>query len=224
MSERISVAEARRRGLLDDSPLFRKGRGASRHKTPSGRKPTIEKGVCDTEFGSHRLIDPSGQEKPTRQQMPARQKVSTGSVVPSGHNVTVGNFGGKVCKFPSGHHPSAPRRTKRNPDRHGCPQENLFLLLRHAFPNDKLVWEADGLVPGRNFRADMYFPAHQLVIEVDGFGYHRTKDAFVSDRKRANLFTIHGYRMLNYDNASVRQEVDRILREVSAAIGVKPRI
>ncbi len=120
--------------------------------------------------------------------------------------------------------PSAPARTNKNPDRHGCPQERLFFLLKQAFPEDVIQWEVGELIPGRRFRADIYVPAHRLVIEVDGFGYHRTKAAFVSDRKRNNLLEVHGYRLLKYDNGSVRKDFPRILSEVGAILGKQPKI
>ncbi len=33
-------------------------------------------------------------------------------------------------------------------------------------------------------RVDAYFPDHALVVELDGWGPHRTRHAFVNDRRR----------------------------------------
>lgn len=72
------------------------------------------------------------------------------------------------------------------------PQKVLFEALRKRLGCD-VQWEAEGLIPGRGFKADIFIPP-RTVIEMDGFRFHKSKSAFQADRDRQNLFVMHGYR------------------------------
>jgi len=56
------------------------------------------------------------------------------------------------------------------------------------------VWEREGLIDGRKFRADIFLPP-DLVIEVEGYGFHSQLDAYKKDRLRSNLFVLAGFRV-----------------------------
>lgn len=75
------------------------------------------------------------------------------------------------------------------------PQRRLFDALSCALPGVP-QWEVCGLIPGRRYRADIFLPP-TIVVELDGFAFHRSKSAFQADRMRSNLFTAHGYRMFH---------------------------
>ena len=98
------------------------------------------------------------------------------------------------------------------------PQAELFAALCSAFPGEQIEEEVPGWVPGRKYRADIYFPAHRLAVEVDGFAYHSSKNAFQSDRERQNAFVMAGYRVLRYYNSQVRNEIDRVIEEVRSCL------
>ena len=85
------------------------------------------------------------------------------------------------------------------------PQRRLYESLCTALPGIP-EWEREGLIPGRKFRADIYLPSSSIVIELDGFAFHRSKEAFQSDRKRSNLFTLHGFRMIHAYTKQVLDE------------------
>lgn len=76
------------------------------------------------------------------------------------------------------------------------PQRNLYEALCNALPGVP-EWEREGLIPDRRFRADIYLPESAICVEVDGFAFHKSKQAFQADRMRSNLFTLHGYRMIH---------------------------
>lgn len=76
------------------------------------------------------------------------------------------------------------------------PQRRLFESLCAALPGVP-EWEREGLIPGRKYRADIFLPPSSIVIELDGFKFHRSLSAFKSDRMRSNLFTLYGYRMIH---------------------------
>ena len=58
---------------------------------------------------------------------------------------------------------------------------------------------------------DCVWPARRLVIEIDGYGYHRSKRAFEEDRRRDAKLTLAGYRV-------IRITYDRIVHEPGALI------
>jgi very-short-patch-repair endonuclease len=72
------------------------------------------------------------------------------------------------------------------------PQRRLFDALRVHLPDAQ--WEREGLIENRKYRADIFVPPN-IVLEMDGFGFHRSKQAFQNDRLRSNIFTQHGFRV-----------------------------
>ncbi len=54
----------------------------------------------------------------------------------------------------------------------------LPLLRKHYLPVPQINVHVAG------HRVDAYFPAQRLIVELDGWGAHRTKQAFVYDRRR----------------------------------------
>lgn len=71
------------------------------------------------------------------------------------------------------------------------PQRILFEALCKRLPG-RPQWEVKDLIQGRHFRADIFIPPY-VVVEVDGFRFHRSLDAFKKDRKRQNLLAANGY-------------------------------
>ncbi len=105
------------------------------------------------------------------------------------------------------------------------PQGLLFDALVVRLGEDAVRSEVDGLVPGRRYRADIYLPESRLVVEFDGFQFHRSKDAFQKDRERQNLFVLHGYRVLRYVNKQVTSDLDAVIAEIERAHrGAGPQI
>lgn len=104
------------------------------------------------------------------------------------------------------------------------PQKILFEDLCRKLPGIPR-WEAENLVPGRKFRADIFI-APDIVVEMDGFAYHRSKSAYQSDRDRQNLFTkfgfkpFRGYTKMVFDAEKRREFVDMV---VSVAITSRVR-
>ena len=97
------------------------------------------------------------------------------------------------------------------------PQQILFATLKRVY-GERVQSEYKGIVPGRRFRIDCAFPAERLAIEVDGFAFHRSLDAFKKDRARNNLIVVHGWRLLHYTANRIFNEMPLILDEVSLAL------
>jgi very-short-patch-repair endonuclease len=93
--------------------------------------------------------------------------------------------------------PSGAQSSKSVNTAEGTPQHILFTTLKNRHPEIPIEWEKKHLIPGRKFETDLFIP-DRLVIEVDGYRYHRSNSAFKKDRDRQNLFTLHGFKVLRF--------------------------
>lgn len=96
---------------------------------------------------------------------------------------------------------------------HRDPQRMIFNALE-AVENLNVCWERTGLIPDRKFRADIYLPASRVIVEMDGFQFHRSKDAFQSDRMRQNLFVEHGFHVLRFFARQVLKDIDAVVDQI----------
>jgi very-short-patch-repair endonuclease len=67
---------------------------------------------------------------------------------------------------------------------------------------------------------DAVWPEHRLVVEVDGWNYHRTKRSFTNDRRRGNKLLRHHWGVARfthdqvmYDSESVGSELSELLSD-----------
>ena len=95
------------------------------------------------------------------------------------------------------------------PDRRGNAIRRSLLVESRAEPWSEaeramhlLLWQAgitgwttNAWVIG--YRADVLFEPAMLIVEVDGWEFHRTREAFEADRRRRNELELAGYRVLN---------------------------
>ena len=110
---------------------------------------------------------------------------------------------------------SAPsKRTRRSNAPARDPQAILTEALRARLGAGAVQSEVAGLVPGRKFRADIVIPAARLIVEFDGFQYHRSKAAFQKDRERQNLLVEQGWRVLRFFNAQVRNDLHGVVAQI----------
>src|SRR5947209_5105856 len=85
-------------------------------------------------------------------------------------------------------HPQGMEKTVRGdrPDRSSTPRhygaslEHDFLEFtrRYGLPTPLTNTTVLG------YEVDAFFPEHRVIVEVDGYGYHSSKDSFESDRER----------------------------------------
>jgi very-short-patch-repair endonuclease/predicted transcriptional regulator of viral defense system len=80
--------------------------------------------------------------------------------------------------------------------------EERFLALceRHYIPRPRVNHRIADL------EVDFHFPAHRLVVEVDGYRYHHTRTAFERDRHRDAILAQAGYRVLRFSHRQVTRE------------------
>jgi very-short-patch-repair endonuclease len=105
------------------------------------------------------------------------------------------------------------------PDRTRSELEGRFLALcrRHRLPQPEVNVRIGGFV------VDFTWPEQRLIIEVDGWGAHRTRSAFEEDRARDARLALLGYevvrftwRRLTRDQAAVAKTIRGLLRTKAA--------
>ncbi|MBI6605475.1 DUF559 domain-containing protein [Pseudomonas sp. S4_EA_1b] len=87
------------------------------------------------------------------------------------------------------------------------PQRILFNALCHRLPG-RPQWEVKDLIPGRRIRADIFIPP-SVIVEMDGYSFHKSLDAFKKDRKRQNLLTANGFLVFRTFAKEVFDEEER---------------
>ena len=81
-------------------------------------------------------------------------------------------------------------------------------------------WRANASVPvgATVFPVDLLFKEHNLIVEIDGFEFHRSREAFEHDRARQNQLVEHGWRVLRFTWAMI--ESGEWLRVLQRCLGV----
>ncbi|WP_051209534.1 DUF559 domain-containing protein [Propionicicella superfundia] len=67
---------------------------------------------------------------------------------------------------------------------------------------------------GQVVRPDVLLPEGRLVLEVDGREFHTGPTAFEQDRERQNLLVTHGYRVLRFTVAMLRDDPEGVIRVI----------
>ncbi len=107
------------------------------------------------------------------------------------------------------HHPSVlEARTRRLIKKAGLPQPDCELIV------------------GKNgeYRLDFCWPELMLAIEVDGWLYHSSLDAFHGNKSRKNILTLEGYAILEYTWIHVTKTPSKVVREIQAAYTARHRL
>lgn len=65
-------------------------------------------------------------------------------------------------------------------------------------------------VGGRVFYADVAFPAQRLIIEFDGWSFHRSREDLDRDSWRQNLLMLAGWTVLRYTRATLGDMPDQV--------------
>jgi hypothetical protein len=75
-------------------------------------------------------------------------------------------------------------------------------------------------VAGR--KRDFYWPHARLVVETDGYTWHRSPSAMSEDRERDTVLVLAGYRVLRFTWEHVTRRADYVARSLLAALGATP--
>lgn len=117
----------------------------------------------------------------------------------------------RIAKSASTHLKNGAASIVANPD--NDPQKKIYEALQRVQPNIAM-WEVEGLVPDRKFRCDIYLPESRVVIEMDGYGPHRSKEQFQADRDKRNILSSTGYVVLAFYYAQVKNDIDGVVAQV----------
>jgi very-short-patch-repair endonuclease len=91
------------------------------------------------------------------------------------------------------------------------PAEHAFrdLVRAHGLPGPQYnVYVEDELV-------DAVWPAHRLVVEIDGWSFHRGKRSFAEDRRRDRKLVKAGWRVVRFTAQDVIERPGAVARELS---------
>ena len=80
----------------------------------------------------------------------------------------------------------------------------MDLLRAHGIPTPQTNVLVDG------FLVDAYWPDADLVVELDGYEFHRARDAFERDRRRDAVLALAGYRVVRVTYRMLAREPGRV--------------
>jgi len=71
----------------------------------------------------------------------------------------------------------------------------------------------------KGFEVDFLWRAERLIVEIDGFAYHSSRDAFERDRRRDALLTAAGLRVLRFTWRQLVDQPEVLVARVAQALG-----
>ncbi|HEX3609103.1 MAG TPA: DUF559 domain-containing protein [Solirubrobacterales bacterium] len=97
--------------------------------------------------------------------------------------------------------------------------EDLFVAQcrRHGLPAPAIN------APLLGFEVDALWPEQRLVVELDGFAFHRHRAAFERDRARDATLQAAGYRVVRFTHRRLEREPDAVAGELRALLAVSLR-
>ena len=98
------------------------------------------------------------------------------------------------------------------------PAERLAypLLIAAGLPRPRLNQYLEGL------KVDLHWPAHKLIVEVDGYQFHVSRQAFEEDRRRDQILTAAGYTVIRITWLQLKHEPYRVIAAIAQALGRAP--
>jgi very-short-patch-repair endonuclease len=68
------------------------------------------------------------------------------------------------------------------------------------------------------YELDFYWKTRRVAVEVDGFGPHSSRRAFVSDRRRDMALAAAGIQVIRVSYDQLTKERDRVLVQLALAL------
>lgn len=94
-------------------------------------------------------------------------------------------------------------------------ERRLLMLVRQAaLPRPRTNVRLAG------YEVDAIWEAQRLVVEVDGYRYHRTRAKFERDRRKDARLLIAGYRVLRITWRRLTKEPDQVIATLAAALAI----
>jgi hypothetical protein len=92
--------------------------------------------------------------------------------------------------------------TAANPTNSPFEDDFLAFIHRYRLPTPQINVHVNGR------EVDAYFPEHNLIVELDGWDYHKDREAFESDRERDAENLRHGLKTLRITKQRMTQTPD----------------
>jgi very-short-patch-repair endonuclease len=94
------------------------------------------------------------------------------------------------------------------------PLEDRFRVFcgKHRFPRPAVNARLLG------YEVDAFWPAQRLVVELDGFEFHRHRAAFERDRARDTALQAAGYRVLRITDRRLKHDAAKVAGELRALL------
>jgi very-short-patch-repair endonuclease len=73
--------------------------------------------------------------------------------------------------------------------------------------------QTNALVDGE--LVDAFWPEHNLIVEIDGWPYHRTRQSFEDDRRKDAKHTLAGRRTLRLTGTRIEHEPGRLVADLT---------
>lgn len=104
-------------------------------------------------------------------------------------------------------------KLRAGPDRTRSTLERRFLKLceQHGIPRPEVNVKLGEL------EVDFLWRDHNLVVEVDGWQYHRGREAFEDDRSRDQWLVAKGFRVIRFADAQLERDPRGVARTVRLA-------
>jgi very-short-patch-repair endonuclease len=87
----------------------------------------------------------------------------------------------------------------------------LELCRAHGLPRPRVNAHVEGL------EVDFLFPAARLVVETDGWRFHKTRRDFEKDRARDAALATAGYRTLRFTDRQIARDAASVVAAIRVA-------
>ena len=103
------------------------------------------------------------------------------------------------------------------------PWSAMERLLHDLFDHAGITgWTANAplQIGAQTIHPDARFDKERLVVEADGFAFHSDHTTFIRDRRRQNLLTLAGWRVLRFTWDDLTSRSAQVIAEVHAALAM----
>jgi hypothetical protein len=124
------------------------------------------------------------------------------------------------------HAPKVRRVAALADDRSGSVLESLLrvLLVEAGLAPDECQWTLRDESGRFVARVDFAYLSARLIIEADGFEFHRARDDYRKDRRRANAYCRGDWSLLRFSWEDVRLDPDYVIDAVRHELAKEPRL
>lgn len=95
-------------------------------------------------------------------------------------------------------------------------EEAFWHAYRQAAPQDLNGLKSQHSVFGGRYRIDFALPDRKIGIELDGYSWHSSPEAFTRDRARQRELELDGWRIIRFSGSEINNDADDCVRQAAA--------